>query len=122
MSDNDRDQDLSRYPPPQVPPHNQPQQHGPWQHQKPAGGTEEPAGGPHRLVLHPGARLAPERVGDQGHRLHGHLLRQLGLLLAAVRVPHRVPVLPVCFVVWIWGMVDAYQGAQRWNARYGIIS
>jgi hypothetical protein len=30
--------------------------------------------------------------------------------------------LPVCFVVWIWGMVDAYQGAQRWNARHGIIS
>jgi TM2 domain-containing membrane protein YozV len=23
---------------------------------------------------------------------------------------------------WIWGMVDGYQGAQRWNARYGIIS
>jgi TM2 domain-containing membrane protein YozV len=23
---------------------------------------------------------------------------------------------------WIWGMVDAYQGAQRWNARHGIIS
>jgi len=21
-----------------------------------------------------------------------------------------------------WGMVDAYQGAQRWNARHGIIS
>lgn len=24
--------------------------------------------------------------------------------------------------VWIWGMIDAYQGAQRWNARHGIIS
>ena len=23
---------------------------------------------------------------------------------------------------WIWGMVDGYQGAQNWNARYGIIS
>ena len=23
---------------------------------------------------------------------------------------------------WIWGMIDAYQGAQRWNARYGIRS
>jgi TM2 domain-containing membrane protein YozV len=23
---------------------------------------------------------------------------------------------------WIWGMIDAYQGAQRWNARHGIIS
>lgn len=23
---------------------------------------------------------------------------------------------------WVWGMVDAYQGAQRWNARHGILS
>lgn len=23
---------------------------------------------------------------------------------------------------WIWGMVDAYAGAQRWNARHGIVS
>jgi len=23
---------------------------------------------------------------------------------------------------WIWGLIDAYQGAQRWNARHGIIS
>jgi hypothetical protein len=25
-------------------------------------------------------------------------------------------------VAWIWGLVDAYQGAQRWNARHGILS
>jgi TM2 domain-containing membrane protein YozV len=29
---------------------------------------------------------------------------------------------PVAIGAWIWGMVDAYQGAQRWNARHGIIS
>lgn len=23
---------------------------------------------------------------------------------------------------WIWGMIDAYQGAQRWNRAHGIIS
>ena len=23
---------------------------------------------------------------------------------------------------WVWGLVDAYQGAQRWNARHGIVS
>ncbi len=26
------------------------------------------------------------------------------------------------FAFWVWGMVDGYQGAQRWNARYGILS
>lgn len=26
------------------------------------------------------------------------------------------------FVFWIWGMVDAYNGARLWNARHGIYS
>jgi TM2 domain-containing membrane protein YozV len=26
------------------------------------------------------------------------------------------------FGFWVWGMVDAYQGAKRWNAAHGIIS
>jgi TM2 domain-containing membrane protein YozV len=25
-------------------------------------------------------------------------------------------------IVWIWSMIDAYSGAQNWNARYGILS
>jgi hypothetical protein len=32
-----------------------------------------------------------------------------------------VPLL-FAFGIWVWGMVDAYQGAQRWNRRHGIIS
>jgi hypothetical protein len=24
--------------------------------------------------------------------------------------------------LFIWGLIDAYQGAQRWNTRHGIIS
>lgn len=24
--------------------------------------------------------------------------------------------------IWIWSMVDAYSGAQQWNARHGILS
>ncbi len=23
---------------------------------------------------------------------------------------------------WVWGMVDAYQGAQRWNRLHGFVS
>ena len=30
--------------------------------------------------------------------------------------------IPLIIGVWIWGLIDAYQGAQRWNARHGIIS
>src|ERR1700687_1002272 len=29
---------------------------------------------------------------------------------------------PLGLGMWIWGMIDAYQGAQRWNRRHGIIS
>ena len=25
-------------------------------------------------------------------------------------------------IFWIWGMIDGYQSAVRWNARHGIIS
>jgi TM2 domain-containing membrane protein YozV len=24
--------------------------------------------------------------------------------------------------VWVWGMIDAYQGAKKWNTAHGIIS
>jgi TM2 domain-containing membrane protein YozV len=30
--------------------------------------------------------------------------------------------LPFVLGFWIWGMIDAYTGAQSWNARHGIIS
>ena len=29
---------------------------------------------------------------------------------------------PVALGAWIWGMIDGYTGAQRWNARHGILS
>ncbi len=25
-------------------------------------------------------------------------------------------------LVWLWGMIDAYHGAEKWNAAHGIIS
>jgi TM2 domain-containing membrane protein YozV len=30
--------------------------------------------------------------------------------------------LPLGLAMFIWGLIDAYQGAQRWNRRHGIIS
>jgi TM2 domain-containing membrane protein YozV len=29
---------------------------------------------------------------------------------------------PLGIGMFIWGLIDAYQGAQRWNRRHGIIS
>jgi len=30
--------------------------------------------------------------------------------------------IPLGLAMFIWGLIDAYQGAQRWNRRHGIIS
>jgi TM2 domain-containing membrane protein YozV len=30
--------------------------------------------------------------------------------------------IPLAIGTWIWGLVDAYQSAQRWNRAHGIIS
>jgi len=29
---------------------------------------------------------------------------------------------PIILGVWIWGMIDAYQSAVRWNLAHGIVS
>lgn len=30
--------------------------------------------------------------------------------------------IPLALGAWVWGLLDAYQGAQRWNRAHGIIS
>ena len=30
--------------------------------------------------------------------------------------------IPFAIGIWIWGMIDAYKSAQKWNAAHGIIS
>lgn len=30
--------------------------------------------------------------------------------------------IPFLIGIWIWGLVDAYQGAQKWNSAHGIVS
>ncbi len=45
------------------------------------------------------------------------LLNILGLVLAVFLIG-----IPIMIGTWIWGLVDAYQSAQRWNAKHGIIS
>ena len=45
----------------------------------------------------------------------------LGYCVSWVLVIVLVGILGV-FGFWVWGMVDAYQGAREWNARHGIYS
>jgi TM2 domain-containing membrane protein YozV len=45
----------------------------------------------------------------------------IAYVIAAVLIVVFIGIL-LAPAVWIWGLVDAYQGAQRWNRRHGIIS
>jgi TM2 domain-containing membrane protein YozV len=45
------------------------------------------------------------------------ILNIIGWMLAIVLVG-----IPLALGTWIWGLVDAYQSAQRWNRAHGIVS
>jgi TM2 domain-containing membrane protein YozV len=45
------------------------------------------------------------------------ILNIVGWLLAIVLIG-----IPLALGSWIWGLVDAYQSAQRWNRAHGIVS
>ena len=83
------------------------------------GGGQEPSGKPARFVLRPGRRL--QINGDTGVGITILLLWLLALVLD-VTVIGLVVGVPLGLGMFIWGLIDAYQGAQRCNARHGIIS
>jgi len=43
-------------------------------------------------------------------------------IVSDVTVIGLVVGIPLGLGMFIWGLIDAYQGAQRWNRRHGIIS
>lgn len=45
------------------------------------------------------------------------ILNIVGWILAIVLIG-----IPLALGSWIWGLVDAYQSAQRWNRAHGIVS
>ena len=78
--------------------------------------------------------LSDEQGTAASPRFHGYwlvLARMLWIVLAAlILVLYVVGVLsavlligvPLAIGAWIWGLVDAYQGAQAWNRAHGILS
>ena len=59
--------------------------------------------------------------GDTGIGITILLLWLLAIALD-VTVFGLIVGVPLGLGMWIWGMIDAYQGAQRWNRKHGIIS
>lgn len=71
------------------------------------------------------AALASFFLPGLGSMINGEVGKGIGILLGYfvswVLVIVLVGIIGV-FGFWVWGMVDAYQGAQKWNARHGIYS
>ena len=44
-------------------------------------------------------------------------LYALGWILSIILIG-----IPLLIGAWIWGLVDGYQSAQRWNRAHGIIA
>lgn len=71
------------------------------------------------------ALLASFFIPGLGSMLNGDVAKGIGILIGYVVSWVLIVVFVGIFGVfafWVWGMVDAYVGAQRWNARYGILS
>jgi TM2 domain-containing membrane protein YozV len=49
------------------------------------------------------------------------LVIMLGYFVSCLLVIILVGILGVVGF-WVWGLVDAYQGARLWNARHGLVS
>lgn len=125
------------YPVPQQPayPHPQQQMYPQQQPGYPQPGYQQPgypqaygAGYPQQQVApkNPGlALVASFFIPGLGSLINGNAV--LGIVIFAAyciawvltMVLIGIILLPI---IWIWGMIDAYQGAKRWNAKHGILS
>lgn len=69
--------------------------------------------------------LASFFIPGLGSMLNGDVGKGVGILLGyflCVILFFLIVPLLVALGLWVWGMVDAYQGAQQWNRRHGILS
>jgi len=60
-----------------------------------------------------------------GTMLNGEVGKGVGILVgyfACLCLFFLIVPLLAAVGIWVWGMVDAYQGAQQWNRRHGIVS
>ena len=90
---------------------------------------------PYPQYVAPAPQVAPKNPGlallvsffvpGVGTMMNGQVGKGIGILLGYV-VSWFLTVILVGFVglvaFWVWGMVDAYQGAKSWNAKHGILS
>jgi len=101
-------------------------------------GADPGAPGPYAAwspALAPGYAIAPKNPGVSllasffipglGSMLNGEVGKGVGILVGyfvCLFLFFLIVPLLGALGLWVWGMVDAYQGAQGWNRRHGILS
>jgi TM2 domain-containing membrane protein YozV len=100
-----------------------------WTHHHAPTYSQPPAlpAGYHRVEpKNPGlSLLASFFIPGLGTMLNGETGKGIGILagyFVALLLSLVLIGIPFVIGLWIWGMVDAYSGAQKWNARHGILS
>ncbi len=71
------------------------------------------------------ALLASFFIPGLGTMINGEAGKGIGILAGyLVSLLFVLVVIGIFGVIgfWVWGMVDAYQGARKWNLRHGILS
>jgi TM2 domain-containing membrane protein YozV len=71
------------------------------------------------------ALLASFFVPGLGSMINGEVAKGVGILVGyCISLVLLLVIVGVVGVIgfWIWGMVDGYTGAQKWNAQHGILS
>lgn len=69
--------------------------------------------------------LASFFIPGLGTMINGEVGKGIGILASyfvCLLLFFLIVPLLVAVGIWVWGMVDAYQGAQQWNRRHGILS
>jgi TM2 domain-containing membrane protein YozV len=69
--------------------------------------------------------LASFFIPGLGTMINGEVGKGVGILAAyfvCLFLFFLIVPLLAAFGIWVWGMIDAYQGAQSWNRRHGILS
>ncbi len=92
-----------------------------------APGPAHPAGTPYAVApKNPGlSLLAAFFIPGLGSMINGEVGKGVGILIGYIISWFLVIILigvVGCVGFWVWGMIDGYQGARKWNAAHGIVS
>jgi TM2 domain-containing membrane protein YozV len=90
------------------------------------GAYMQPHGGMAVAPKNPGlALLASFFIPGLGSLINGSIgmgiVIFVAFIVACVSITFLIGLL-LAPAVWVWGMIDAYQGAKKWNRMHGILS